>query len=200
MNPRVRLATPDDIDAAASVLAAAFDGYPWTRWSIPEDGYADRLHRLQHLYLAHAVDHGLVVVDGQLSAVAAFLPPDTPPPSAERLQLIGELHGDRFDVVTGLTLPAAPPGAWTLATVGVDPATQGTGLGTAVTKAGLAMVDQRAEHVALETSYERNVDLYQRLGFRTVATTTVPNGPVVYSMTRTSVDESGSAAAAAGRS
>lgn len=181
----VRLAGADDLDAAARVLAAAFDDYPWTRWSIPDDGYADRLEKLQRLYLSHAVEHGIVIVDAQLSAVAAFLPPDAPTLTEQQQQLVAELLGARLAVISDLSLPNPPVGAWTLETVGVDPACQGKGLGTAITAAGLAMIDERAVALALETSLDRNVDLYRRLGFTTVATTLIPNGPVVYSMNRT---------------
>lgn len=185
MSCQIRLATSSDLDAAARVLAAAFDAYPWTRWSIPHDGYANRLEKLQRLYLSHALEHGIVLVDEQLSAVAAFLPPDSPEPTEQTQQHVADLLGARVAVLAELSLPDAPAGAWTLETVGVDPAHQGTGLGTAVTAAGLAMIDERAAPVALETSNERNVRLYQRLGFFTVATTAIPGGPIVYSMSRT---------------
>lgn len=46
------------------------------------------------------------------------------------------------------------------------------------------MIDERAAAVALETSDERNVRLYQRLGFGIDATTDIPDGPVVFSMSR----------------
>jgi hypothetical protein len=51
------------------------------------------------------------------------------------------------------------------------------------------MIDQRGEPIALETSDERNVRLYQRLGFTTAATTTIPGGPLVYSMNRVTASQ-----------
>ncbi|MFE4194237.1 GNAT family N-acetyltransferase [Paenarthrobacter sp. NPDC056912] len=180
----VRLATSADLDSAASVLAAAFDTYAWTRWALPADEYAERLEDIQRLYLAHALNHGIVVVDEQIRAVAAFLPPDAPAPTEQTQQRLSELHGPRLAVLLGLSLPQAPAGSWTLETVGVDPSVQGAGLGTAVTAAGLAIIDQQGGAVALETSDTRNVRLYQRLGFTTSATTTTQDGPIVYSMNR----------------
>ncbi|MBP2385883.1 GNAT family N-acetyltransferase [Paeniglutamicibacter kerguelensis] len=180
----VRLATSSDLDAAALVLAAAFDTYPWTRWAIPADGYAERLEEVQRLYLNHALNHGIVVVDEQIRAVAAFLPPDAPAPNEHTQQRVGALHGPRLAALIGLSLPQVPAGSWTLETVGVNPSLQGAGLGTAVVAAGLAIIDRQGGAVALETSDARNVCLYQRLGFTTAATTTVPEGPIVYSMNR----------------
>lgn len=184
MSHRIRPATSSDLHSAARVLAAAFDTYPWTRWTLPDDGYAERLEEVQRLYLAHALNHGIVLVDEQVRAVAAFLPPDAPTPTEQIQQRVVELHGSRLAALSGLSLPDALAGCWTLETVGVDPAHQGAGLGVAVIAEGLAMIDQRGEPVALETSDERNVRLYQRLGFTTAATTTIPGGPIVYSMNR----------------
>ncbi|MFD6859132.1 GNAT family N-acetyltransferase [Rhodococcus sp. NPDC060090] len=184
MSHRVRPAVPSDLDSAARVLAAAFDRYPWTRWALPEDRYAERLEEIQRLYLGHALDHGIVLVDDQVRAVAAFLPPDTPAPAERIQQRIVELHGSRLAALSALPRPDPPAGCWTLETAGVDPAHQGSGLGTAVTAEGLAMLDQQGASAALETSDKRNVRLYQRLGFATAATTTIPDGPIVYSMTR----------------
>lgn len=180
----MRLAGSEDLDAAARVLAATFAEYPWTQWSIPRDGYADRLERIQRLYLSHALEHGIVIMAAASSAVAAFLPPDAPEPTERQQRQIADLLGDRLASLSKLALPSPPAGAWTLETVGVDPAHQGNGLGTTVLAAGLAMIDERARTVSLETSHEPNVRLYRRLGFTTVATTTIPDGPVVYSMDR----------------
>lgn len=179
-----RRATTEDLDAAATLLAAAFHDYPWTRWSIPAEGYSERLEELQRLYLTHALDHGLVLVESRLHAVAAFLPPDAPPPAEAIQARVATLLGERLDSLAALSLPQPPHGAWTLETVGVDPALQGSGLGTAVIAAGLRVIDQRASPLALETSAEQNERLYQRLGFTTIATSIVPDGPVVYSMAR----------------
>jgi ribosomal protein S18 acetylase RimI-like enzyme len=184
LSHRIRPATCSDLDSAARLLAAAFDTYSWTRWTLPDDGYAERLEEVQRLYLTHALHHGIVLVDEQVRAVAAFLPPGAPTPTEEIQQRVVELHGSRLAALSGLSLPDAPAGCWTLETVGVDPAHQGTALGTAVTAEGLAMIDQQGVPVALETSDERNVRLYQRLGFTTAATTSIPGGPIVYSMNR----------------
>ncbi|WP_350347734.1 GNAT family N-acetyltransferase [Agromyces sp. G08B096] len=184
MTHLVRPAGPEDLDAAADVLAAAFDRYSWTRWSIPADDYSHRLKALQRLYLGHALKHGIVLVEARLRAVAAFLPPGAPAPDEPAEREIAALHGSRLAVLGALRLPAPPTEAWTLETVGVDPAHQGAGLGSAVTLAGLETAGEHGAPVALETSDERNVRLYQRLGFETTATTFVQSGPTVYSMLR----------------
>ncbi|NYD67947.1 GNAT family N-acetyltransferase [Agromyces atrinae] len=178
----IRRAHDDDVTPAAAVLAAAFDEYPWTRWSIPTEDYADRLERLQELYLGHALRTGLVVVDDSVSAVAAFLPPGAPDPDADIQSEIIRLHGSRIDALGALTLPPTDPAAWSLATVGVHPSRHGLGLGTRIIAAGLDMIG--AAPVALETSSDRNVTFYERLGFTTIEVTRLPDGPTVHSMLR----------------
>ncbi|MFW6775323.1 GNAT family N-acetyltransferase [Nocardioides sp. CPCC 205120] len=194
-----RPATGSDVPAAARLLARAFHDYPWTRWSVPVEGYAERLEHLQAAYLGHAVAHGVVLVDDDVRAVLALLPPDTPPPAAEVQDRVAELLGDRLPAVAGAALPSRPDGAWDLATLGVDPAHRGRGTATALLAAGLAVVDAdpAGAVVALETSDERNVRLYERVGFAVTARTVVPEGPLVVSMTRPA--PAGTDAPAAGR-
>ncbi|RBP66204.1 acetyltransferase (GNAT) family protein [Brevibacterium sanguinis] len=184
MTSPIRSAVPADLDRAAGVLAAAFADSPWTRWALPARGYLRRLREIQHLYLTHARDHGIVLVDDDIHAVAAFLPPDPPAPAEAEWRRIAELHGPRLAEVSRVPTPAPPSGAWTLETVGVDPEQQGQGLGTAILTAGLALIDDRGDSIALETSDERNVRLYERLGFATAATTAIADGPFVWSMSR----------------
>ena len=87
---------------------------------------------LQELYLGHALAHGLVFTDDARTSVAAFLPPDAPELPGELQEVVGELHGDRLSRLLELSLPQGPTEAWSLATVGVSPASQGRGLGSAV--------------------------------------------------------------------
>ncbi|MFI9642341.1 GNAT family N-acetyltransferase [Micromonospora sp. NPDC051925] len=186
MSAHIRRATALDLPSAARTLAVAFHEYSWTRWSVPADDYPRRLEQLQALYLGHALEHGFVLVDDDRQAVAAFLPPDAPAPGEELQARVADLHGDRLAALMAAELPSRPKGAWDLATVGVHPDRRGAGLGSAVTAAGLALVDESGDPngIALETSDERNVRLYERLGFAVTARTTIEGGPLVYSMYR----------------
>ncbi len=181
----IRRAESADLDAAAGTLAAAFDDYDWTRWTIPAEGYRDRLEQLQRMYLGHARDQGVVLVSDDLRGVIALLPPFASPPTAEFQREVARLHGERLAVLTQAQIPAQPENAWNLATLGVHPDSRGIGLGAALVQAGLAAVAQvsgAAASVALETSGERNVARYERAGFTVTATTLIEQGPTVYSM------------------
>ncbi|NKX92591.1 GNAT family N-acetyltransferase [Sanguibacter hominis ATCC BAA-789] len=182
-----RLATLADVPAAARTLALAFADYPWTRWTVPEEDHEARVEDLQALYLAHAVSCGLVLVDDDVTGVAAVLPPDAPDPPDEVQARVAELHGDRLERLISVPTPERPEGAWDFATLGVRPDRRGVGLGSAVLTEVLALVAERAPDapVALETSDVRNVRLYERHGFAVTAHTDVPDGPDVFSMVRT---------------
>jgi ribosomal protein S18 acetylase RimI-like enzyme len=181
------------LDAAAHILAAAFESYEWTRWSIPADDYAVRLERLQRLYLGHALEHGIVLVGAlgadDVNGVIAVLSPSAPAPSDEIQAQVAELHGARLAVIASADTPPFPDDVWNLATLGVHPEAQGHGLGAALIGAALAEVDASriVADTALETSDDRNVRLYERAGFTLTATTRIQDGPTVYSMLRQAV-------------
>lgn len=178
----VRRLADDELDRAAALLARAFHDYPWTRWSLPADGYDERLGEIQRLYLGYAAEHGLVLTDDDLRGVVAFLPRTAPLPAPTMLERVTELHGDRFADVGSLPLPPVPPGWWTLETLGVAPEHRGRGLGLALVRAGLERVGDVG--VALLTSNEENVRLYARAGFAVVSTVHAPGGPPVHVLHR----------------
>ncbi|QGQ17985.1 GNAT family N-acetyltransferase [Cellulomonas sp. JZ18] len=181
---RVRPATAADLPGAAAALADAFADYPWTRWVVPADDHAVRLAELQHLYLGHALAHGVVLVDDDVTGVVALVPPDVPAPDDATWARVAELHGDRVGRLADGGVAPVPDGAWTLATLGVARAGQGRGVGGALLAAALARVDAAAAPVALETSDARNVALYERHGFTTTGHVGVPAGPQVWAMVR----------------
>lgn len=186
MPTRIHEATDADVPQLARVLAAAFDEYPWTRWSIPAVGYSERLEVLQAIYLRHALEHGLVLTDSGQHGVAAFLAPGSPAPSEADQARIAALMGDRFAALLAEQLPEHPADAWELATIGVDPGKWGQGVASAILSGGLRRLDASAATTVLETSDPRNVALYSRHGFTVETTTYIPAGPVVHTMRRPS--------------
>lgn len=184
-DPQPRLATPDELTALAAVLGDAFAEYAWTRWTVPGEDAHRRLAELQHLYLAHAHEHGgrIWTTPGR-EAAAVVIPADLPDPSEETFGRIVALHGEGWQRVVDHEQSVAslrPEADWTLATVGVAPERHGQGLGSAVLRAALA--DLGSARVLLETSSADNVRLYERLGFETVEHVR-GDGPDVWIMLR----------------
>ncbi|MFO6452415.1 MULTISPECIES: GNAT family N-acetyltransferase [unclassified Aeromicrobium] len=165
-----RLATAADLPILAAVLGEAFHDYPWTSWTLPGEDRLGRLTQIQGVYLAHAAAHGgRVWTTPELDAVAVLIPTTLPDPPPEVGERIVALHGEGWQRLVDHEAaigPRRPEADWLLATVGVDLAQQGRGLGTTVLEAALA--DLGDARVLLETSSDANVRLYERLGFRVV--------------------------------
>ncbi|MDJ1137119.1 GNAT family N-acetyltransferase [Streptomyces iconiensis] len=189
---RVRPAEPGDLPLATRTLTRAFADYAFTRHVIAADGHAARVARFQELFLTHiGMPYGRVWVADGSQAVSVWTTPehDPGPGFAEIGPLLNELAGDRapyFESAEQVLEPYRPrEPAWFLGTVGVDPGSQGKGLGSAVVRPGLIAAEAAGVPAYLETSSERNVDFYERLGFTVTGTVDLPGGgPRTWSMLR----------------
>jgi ribosomal protein S18 acetylase RimI-like enzyme len=76
---------------------------------------------------------------------------------------------------------------WFLATIGVDPAHQGRGLGSALMGPALARADEQKVPCYLETHTADNVRLYERHGFRVVEHLENPATVPLWAMLRPAV-------------
>lgn len=182
----VRRATPDDVPAAAQVLADAFTDYAWTRWTVDPDAHVRRLTELQRLYLAAvALPRGEVdvgVSEEGLSAVAVWFRPSAVPAEvwADVGPAAAALAGTRAAAAAeadAALAPHRPTGDHVvLASVGVAPGRQGSGRGGQVLAPGLARADEAGLPAHLETSAARNRRFYRRLGFEEIAVVDLPDG------------------------
>ncbi|MEU6413248.1 GNAT family N-acetyltransferase [Microbispora sp. NPDC046933] len=190
--PAVRPITATDIPVAVDTLTRAFADYPYTRHVVAADGHVDRIRRFQELCLTRiGMVYGRVWVAEEGLAVAVWATPDQDPSPAfaEIGPLIGDLAGDRasaFEAAEQAVAPYRPQEpAWFLNTVAVAPQTQGRGLGSAVLAPGIEAAARAGYPAFLETSSERNVAFYERLGFIVTAEVQLPDeGPRTWCMRR----------------
>ncbi|MEU2999970.1 GNAT family N-acetyltransferase [Streptomyces sp. NPDC006995] len=181
--PVVRPITDADVPASVDTLARAFAGYPFTRHVISAEGHEDRVRRFQEICLTRiGMVYGRVWVadDGRAVAVWATPGEDPSPAFAEVGPVLGELSGDRQAAYASAEVAVAPyrpqEPAWFLNTVAVSPDAQGKGLGSAVLVPGIEEAGRAGYPAFLETSSERNVRFYERLGFRVTAAVALPDG------------------------
>ena len=73
---------------------------------------------------------------------------------------------------------------WYLGFLGVQPALQGLGLGSALLQATLVGVDAAGEPAYLEATSADNRRLYERHGFEVVRELPLPGGPSLFAMWR----------------
>ena len=180
----VRRATLDDLPDAAGALADAFTGDAWMRWVVEPDDHARRLRALYALLLGElALPFGEVWMTADGQAVASWTDstrapdPDALAGVAARAAALAGACAERAARAHAAVAERQPDDAhWYLGAVGVRPGRQGTGLGAAVLAPLLARCDRDGRLAVLETSSERSVRFYDRLGFAVHAELDVPDG------------------------
>jgi GNAT superfamily N-acetyltransferase len=182
----VRKASADDVPALARSLALAFFEDPAFAWLLPDA--SDRLQRaergfafyLRKVYLPHEECY---TTDG-VAGGALWLPPGTwhLGPLAQLRLLPGMIAatGSRLRQIlrATATIESNHPTAahYYLPFVGLEPAMQGRGIGTALMRPILERCDREGLPAYLEASSPRNRACYLRQGFEVTEEFTFPNG------------------------
>ena len=196
MATTVRKASADDARPLALALAHAFVDDPVMRWLLP--GETSRTRRLRRLFATQLRHHYLpedeVYTTREVDGAALWSPPGrwrTPPASLLRVlpRLVWTL-GDRTPAAVRAVLaierahPVEPH--WYLAVVGVEPARQRSGVGSALLAPMVERCDRDFVPAYLESSREDNLPFYHRLGFEVTGRIDLPGGgPPVWPMWRT---------------
>ena len=189
-----RLATSADVPRLAAALAAAFSGDPPLQWFVPDARRRPALLRryftaLLPLYL----ECGRVwATDDPVGAAAWVAPGRWPFPVRRQLPVTPTLLSvfGRHPVrgVRGLrAIEHGHPteGHWYLDYIGVDPASQGRGTGTALMAPMLELCDREREPAYLNAGSPRSRDLYARHGFEVTERCMLPmGGPPLWRMWR----------------
>jgi ribosomal protein S18 acetylase RimI-like enzyme len=175
------------------MIARAFHDDPVSEYLFPNP--ADRPGRSAAFYgfvLSMMQGHGAVYVEDEIRGAALWQAPSPPRPGPVRT------------FMTGLALWAAIRGAmsrltvmgraiskahlrephWYLGVLGTDPDAQGQGIGSALIEPVLQRCDAEGLPAYLESSKERNLSFYRRHGFEVDSEIQVPDGPMLWPMTR----------------
>jgi GNAT superfamily N-acetyltransferase len=187
----VTRATPGRVGALAPVFGRAFVAEPMTRWSLGGHGDAEnRLTRAFACFLKQVLGLGLVWESATGRGAAVWVPPGqfqdwaVHPWSQPQITALTEDGGRRYRVFWDWVdsyHPAEP--VWLLDSIAVDPAVQGRGLGAALIAVGLALARADGIGAFLSTGTARNVQIYQRCGFRVTDVADAPDGgPTIYFM------------------
>ena len=183
--------TPQEVDQAVAVICLAFSSDPAARWTYPDPhAYVSYFPRIVRAFGGKAFEHGTGhQVDG-FPGAALWLPPGVHPDQEALGAVMQEsLAADRLEEVTGVFErmagyhPAEPH--WYLPMIGVDPAHQGRGYGSALLQHALLQCDEAHLAAYLESSNAANVPLYERHGFVALGTIQVGSSPPIFPMLRT---------------
>jgi len=182
----VRKATADDVPRLAQALARAFYDDPVIQWLVPDD--SERMQRserrfafyLRRVYLPH--DECYATEDGV--GAAWWLPPETwhlGPLAQLRLApgMIAALGPRVPQVLRAISTaesnhPHEPH--YYLPFLGVEPESQGKGIGTALLRPVLDRCDEEGMGAYLEASTPRNRTCYLRQGFEVTEEFRYPKG------------------------
>ena len=189
-DPFIRTATAADAERCLAVLTFAFSVDPPCRWAWPDpQQYLEAFPRFARAFGGRAIDHGTAQYYEGFSGVAFWLPPGAAPDEESLTKVVENTVADErkaamfsmFEQMDALH----PQGAhWHLPLIGVDPAHQGKGIGSALLSHILNACDDQNVSAYLEATSPRNVPLYERHGFEAVGSIQVADSPQIIPMLR----------------
>lgn len=200
MNIGSRLLTLGDVEAAANVLALAFQDDPLCAFMLPNR--RTRTATLRKFFRAAGainIRHGRVYGAGDpLQGVAFWESPDhnATPVSVKMLGKFLPLLFTQYPLglyrarpilreIDALHAAHAPEPHYYLDNLGVLPTAQGQGFASRLIRPVLEMADSRRALVYTDTVTPANVPLYEHFGFERVATKQIANtGVTVFALKR----------------
>jgi ribosomal protein S18 acetylase RimI-like enzyme len=186
----VKVATSTDRRQAIDAITLAFEADPAARWMYPDaeqyrrfwpdfvEGLGGRAFECR---AAYSLDDG--------SAAALWLPPGTGPDEALLGAVLEEsVHErekrDAFAVFEQMAHAHPDEPHWYLPLIGVPPALQGRGYGSALMEHALRLCDRDGTPAYLEATSLKSVPLYRRHGFEIVGVIQVGASPPIFPMVR----------------
>ena len=176
-------------EEAIATVVLAFSSDPVARWFYPDPHqYLLHLPSFVRAFAGKAFEHNSAYcVDGYLGA-ALWLPPDVHPDENVAALLQRTIPEENQQEIFAFTErmnsshPSEPH--WYLPMIGVDPAKQDNGYGSALMKHALARCDGEGKLAYLESSSPRSIPLYRRHGFELLGTIQVGSSPPLFPMMR----------------
>jgi ribosomal protein S18 acetylase RimI-like enzyme len=186
----VKKATGADHNRAIGAVVQAFSTDPVARWFYPDSQqYAANFPNFVKAFAGAAFEHGGAYCADDYSGAALWLPPGVHPDDDTLSTLLQETipesdHEERFALLERMESyhPAEPH--WYLPMIGVVPAKQGNGYGSALLKHALERCDGEEKLAYLEASSPKSIPLYERHGFELRGTIQVASSPPLFPMLR----------------
>jgi ribosomal protein S18 acetylase RimI-like enzyme len=186
---KVRAAQESERGRVVATLVAGFMSDPVARWCWPEsDSYFANMPLFVEAYGGKAFRNGSAWIDDTIVGGALWLPPAEHPDEEELGRVVTTLsEAKQGHLIAALEElgsyhPSEPH--WFLPLIAVDPTWQGRGIGSELMKHALARCDESRTRAYLESSNPRNISLYERHGFETVAEVRSGDCPVFTAMVR----------------
>jgi GNAT superfamily N-acetyltransferase len=179
-----------DAERCLGALTLAFSGDPACQWAWPDpQQYLEAFPRFARAFGGAAIDHGTAQYYRGFRGVALWLPPGAAPDEESLLKVVentvaAERKGAMFSMFEQMDALHPQEAHWHLPLIGVDPAHQGKGIGSALLSHILNLCDGQNVSAYLEATSPRNVPLYERHGFEAVGSIQVADSPQIIAMLR----------------
>lgn len=179
-----------EAERAIAAIVLAFSADPAARWSYPDPHqYLTHFPAIVRAFGGRAFAHGTAHHVSDFAGAALWLPPGIQPDEEALVAILrgsvaAERQADVFAVFEqmGRYHPQEPH--WYLPLIGVDPRHQGKGHGSALLQHALRRCDGDQAPAYLESTNPANIPLYDRHGFRVLATIQVGSSPPIFPMLR----------------
>jgi GNAT superfamily N-acetyltransferase len=186
----IKKALPQDEAGAIGVMTLAFSADPMARWSMPDPAkYLAIFSSIAKAFGGNAFDTGTAYIANGCAGAALWLPPGTGSDEESLTRLFDEntdddIKADMQGIFEQMEKFHPTEPHWYLPMIGVDPAHQGAGIGSALMMEALKAVDRDGIIAYLESSNPRNIPLYQRYGFEVIGEIQSGSSPVLRPMLR----------------
>jgi GNAT superfamily N-acetyltransferase len=195
VTPASRAATHDDLAAAVETITTSFHHDPLWAWAFPDPERRAGQYRVWWgLLLEGGIRYDWVRVTERCESVAVWIPPggtELAPEDEPRVApLLTSLLDDHAPAVVELVerFEAAHPRDephYYLSLFGTHDDHRGKGLGMALLRENLALIDAEGMPAYLESTNPVNLERYRRVGFEPVGEFSAPGGgPTVTTMWR----------------
>ena len=187
--PAAAIIPRDQRLSAVHTVLLGFAADPFLRWFWPSADTYVKAASIVDVIGGDSVSLDCAWGTADLSGVALWMPPGYEMDEDRIIGLFQQtLAPERFESVLKVfgALDAYHPKTpcWYLNFIGVDPAHQGRGLGSALMKAALRRCDEDGIPAYLESSNPRNLSLYERHGFAAIGEIQIDDSPLVTPMLR----------------
>ena len=187
---------PERLDEASAVLARAFQDDPAWGWVLPNARRRGALLPWLFQMGFEVTDAEIWTTPGAVLGIARWLPPGRPnvhvgpmlralvatPVRVREATPRFFAYGRAVEAMRAETVPEPH---WYLAGIGVEPARQREGIGSALITPGLEAARSAGLPAALLTNSDRNLSFYRRHGFEVVHEGRTPeDGPKAWMMRR----------------
>jgi ribosomal protein S18 acetylase RimI-like enzyme len=186
----VKTTTQVDESRVIGAVVLAFAADPMARWVWPESQqYLSAMPGFVRAFGGGAFGNSSAYfVDGYAGA-ALWLPPGVHADEDEMGGIIGStvasaIQGELDAVLQQMASFHPEEPHWYLPLIGVDPAHQGGGHGTALMRHALERCDREGLPAYLESTNPRNISLYKRHGFVEMGTIQAGSSPTLIPMLR----------------